>query len=229
MCVRVCTAAAAAVGRTVAAAVWPFPSPCRRPPLPPPSQLTTHTRSCCTCFRKLAAVPLGNSRGRKVVYFHCKLTEHLLIPSPTFSFLLLEVSPTAGPAGSSSTAPNSSPSPTPSSFSSYSSTTLTPPSAPLPPDSPSKRADPSHQPNAPNNTSPPSNPAPAPAELQSGVSPLLSPVPPPLSSSSSSPAEGEFVQPPAPQQEVETFKMNRKLKFVLHRDVGRKIRVPNYM
>ncbi|XP_035860008.1 abl interactor 2-like isoform X2 [Sander lucioperca] len=112
-------------------------------------------------------------------------------PSPPSTF---PVSPTAGPASSSSTAPNSSPSPTPSSFSSSSSTaTLTQPSAPLPPNSPSQQhADsppqPSTQSNAPAN---PSNPAPGTSDL-----------PPPLSSSSSSPpAEGNIV----PQ----FFSMNR--------------------
>ncbi|XP_047456424.1 abl interactor 2-like isoform X2 [Mugil cephalus] len=123
-------------------------------------------------------------------------------PSPPSTF---PVSPTAGPASTSSTAPNSSPSPspTPSSFSSSSSstTTLTQPNAPLPPNSPPQHSDSPPQPNLQSNapiasTPPPSNPSPSTSEVQSELSPLLPPVPPPplsSSSSSSSPAEGPIV------------------------------------
>ncbi|XP_072253509.1 abl interactor 2-like isoform X1 [Leuresthes tenuis] len=117
------------------------------------------------------------------------------------SFSNQPVSPTAGPASSSSTAPNSSPSPspTPSSFSSSSSTTtLTHPNAPLPPNSPSHHADSSpqtaSQSNAPNtNTSSPSNPPLGTSEVQSELSSLPPPAPTPPLSSSSSPAEGPIV------------------------------------
>ncbi|KAF3694387.1 Abl interactor 2 Abelson interactor 2 [Channa argus] len=120
----------------------------------------------------------------------------------------LRVSPTAGPASSSSTAPNSSPSPTPSSLSSSSSstTTLTQPNTFLPQNSPSQHADSSPQPNSQPDTQasvpPPSHPTPGTSEVQSGVfpgevSPLLSSAlpPPPIFSSSfsSSPAEGPIV------------------------------------